>query len=294
MGGASIRARFFLPPEELSGCFTSFYMLECDAGAAGHLEDMLQPEWGNMRFFLGPPPEARMYDGPLLADASFTATGPSSCPLHFRLPTTRMWGVGLLPMGWAKYIGLPASDFVNTLHDGMKQDAFARFRPLFALLRQSDADEEGQANIIRDFFLADNRPVRDERRIAAVHEALLDQSLNDAATLARRSGMSRRTLERICKRHFGFPPQMLIRRQRMMRSLSAYMLEHVARWSEVIDTNYHDQAHFCREFQSFMKMTPGEYGALDHPVLSAFMAQRIRALGSPVQTLDPPHILARG
>ena len=37
-----------------------------------------------------------------------------------------------------------------------------------------------------------------------------------------------------------------------------------------------------------MRMSPSEYAALDHPVLSAFMAERARIMGSPVQTLDRP------
>ena len=290
MGEASINARFFSPPEALAGCFTSFYHLDCSTGDAPYLEDMLQPEWGNLRLFLGPSPISQFRGGPVLRDAQFTATGPSSAPNNFQLPSTRMWGIGLLPLGWAKFVDLPASDFVNSQYDGSVHPAFARFRPLFERLNAGNgADtEDEQVAIIRDFFLALDRPVRDAARIAAVHEALLDPALNDVGAMAERCGTNRRTLERICMRHFGFTPQLLMRRQRMMRSLAAYMTEHGARWSEVIDTNYHDQAHFSREFHAFMGMTPREYGAQAHPVLGAFMEARKQAMGSPVQTLDPP------
>ncbi|MXP27834.1 helix-turn-helix domain-containing protein [Porphyrobacter algicida] len=289
MGGYSINARFFAPPEALAGCFTSFYLLECDSGDDPYLDDMLQPEWGNLRFFLGAAPEAQVKGERSLKDTPFTATGPSTAPIRFRLRSTRMWGVGLLPLGWAKFIGLPACNFVNGLYDGLKHPAFAQFVRLFDRLSASTASDKNQADLICDHFLALDQPVRDAERIATVHEALLDPSLNEVGTMAERTGMNRRTLERICTRHFGFPPQLLIRRQRMMRSLAAYMLEHGARWSEVIDTNYHDQAHFSREFHAFMGISPSEYGALHHPVLGAFMEARKLALGSPVQTLDPPH-----
>ena len=66
------------------------------------------------------------------------------------------------------------------------------------------------------------------------------------------------------------------------------MLEPEASWSNVIDGHYHDQSHFVREFHAFMRSTPSEYAALPHPVLSAFMVERKRIWGSPVQTLDKP------
>jgi len=100
--------------------------------------------------------------------------------------------------------------------------------------------------------------------------------------------MAARTLERLCRRHFGFPPKLLLRRQRLMRTVSAYMVDPNRNWSKVIDGRYHDQAHFVREFQQFFQMTPSEYASMDHPVLAAFMAERKRILGSPAQTLDRP------
>jgi hypothetical protein len=37
-----------------------------------------------------------------------------------------------------------------------------------------------------------------------------------------------------------------------------------------------------------MGMSPGEYAALDHPILAAFMKERARVWGAAAQTLDPP------
>jgi AraC-like DNA-binding protein len=108
------------------------------------------------------------------------------------------------------------------------------------------------------------------------------------AEFAEHSEMERRTLERLCDRHFGFSPKLLLRRQRFMRSLAQFMLDHAANWSEAMDEHYHDQAQFVREFRTFMRMSPGEYAALDHPILAAFMKHRARVWGAAAQTLDPP------
>jgi AraC-like DNA-binding protein len=288
MRAPNLRARFFAPPERLAGCFTSFYLLEVDLADGARVEDYLHPEWGNLRFFFGALPDTERADGTALIDTPFTATGPSSCPVRFRLPATRMWGIGLLPLGWAKFMDVPASEFADTISDGMTHPAFARFVPLYEALRGTIGSEDEQAEIISEFFLARDRAVRNAPQIAAVHAALVDPDVNGSGQLAERAHITQRSLERLCARYFGFTPQHLVRRQRIMRTLSAFMLAERANWSQVIDAHYSDHAHFTHEFHAFMDMSPREYAALDHPILSAFMAERARIMGSPVQTLDRP------
>lgn len=292
MRAQDLRARFFAPPAELAGCFTSFYLLEVDLAEGERVEDCLHPEWGNLRFFFGALPETVRGDGTLLANTPFSATGPSSCPVRFRLPATRMWGIGLLPLGWARFMDTPATALADTVNDGMTHPAFAKFTPLYEQLRGANVEEDDQAAIISAFFLAQDRRVRNAAQIAAVHEALVDPELRSAAELADRAAVTQRTLERLCARYFGFAPQHLIRRQRMMRTLSAFMLADKANWSQVIDVNYTDHAHFTHEFNAFMQMSPSDYAAVDHPILSTFLSERSRVLGSPVQTLDRPGVAA--
>ena len=293
MRARNLRARFFAPPAELAGCFTSFYLLEVDLAQGERVDDCLHPEWGNLRFFTGGRPETFRRDGSVLAGTPFSATGPSSGPTWFSLPATRMWGVGLLPLGWAKFMDASAKALADTVNDGMTHPAFTRFVPLYDALRSSNLEDEGQAAILSEFFLARDRPVRNAPQIAAVHEALVDPGVHRAAELAERARVTHRTLERLCERCFGFSPQQLVRRQRMMRTLSAFMLTEKATWSQVIDLHYTDHAHFTHEFQAFMQMSPSDYAGLDHPILATFMAERARVMGSPVQTLDRPGGTAR-
>lgn len=286
MEARNLRARFFAPPAALAGCFTSFYSLEVEVAAGELVEDCLHPEWGNLRFFFGGLPETQLADGAMLTGTPFTATGPSSCPVSFRLPTTRMWGIGLLPMGWARFMDLPASSLADTVADGMAHPAFAAFVPLYDQLRTTNSDEDEQARMIGTFFLARDRRIRAAPQIAAVHDALVDPDIHNASEIAECAHVTQRTLERLCARYFGFSPQLLVRRQRMMRTLAAFMLAERANWTRVIDLHYTDHAHFTHEFAAFMRMSPSEYAAMEHPILAAFMAERARVLGSPVQTLD--------
>lgn len=287
-GHESINVRFFAPPADLAPCFTTFYRLEVDLPDGEVLEDWLQPEWANLRFFCSNPPTAAFPDGPEVSGARFQATGPSSCPTHFTIGKTRMWGVGLFPLGWARFVGVDASLHANTIVDGEQSDVFQRFAPLCEPLCDPGLQDEEQFAILKEFFRKLAGPPRDHRRIQSIHGTMVDPRLLHVADFATRCGVSKRTLERVCARHFGFSPRLLLRRQRLMRTLAAFMLEPQASWSQVIDRHYHDQSHFVHEFHAFMRCTPSEYAAHPHPVLSAFMAERKRVWGSPVQTLDKP------
>lgn len=283
-----IDVRFFPPPPELEGCFSTFYRATFTMPGGERVRDHLQPEWANLRFFSGDAPDAKIVGGQALSRARFTATGPSALPTEFHLGTTRMWGVGLFPLGWVKFINASAEDMANTLVDGEGHDAYANFAHLPDTLFGEEPDDDAEYQRIIDCFLALNKPHPDEDRIMAVHAALVDPNLSNVSELAERSGLSQRTLERLCQRAFGFSPKRLLRRQRVMRSLAAFMLAQGRNWSASIDDHYHDQAHFVRDFRSFMTMSPREYAALDHPILTAFMPERVRIWGSPAQTLDKP------
>ncbi len=280
--------RFFAPPVDLAPCFTTFYRLDLALPPGRTATDALQPEWANLRFFSEHPPEAGYDGGQSVKGARFQATGPSSRPARFTLRPTRMWGVGLHPLGWARYVRAPASAHANTIVDGEKSPVFDRFAPLCAALCRRGGEDETQFAALIDFFRAAGPPPRDESRILAVHEALVDPQLVQVGDFAERSGLTKRTLERICLKHFGFTPRLLLRRQRLMRSLAAFMLGEGTNWTKAIDRHFHDQPHFVHEFHSFMGMSPSEYAALPHPILAAFMAERQRIWGSPAQTLDKP------
>lgn len=287
----SVRSRFFTPPPQFDGCFTTFYHLTLEVEDGGTVQDYLQPEWGNIRFFGGARPTSQIGET-TLSGARFNATGPSSRPCHFELGSARMWGIGFLPLGWARFIDADAYDLANAACDGAAHPAFAKFDCLSDALCDPAADAEAQMEVIVKEMERLMRPNRDEPKITRIHAALVGGEYTAVVDLADVCGMSIRTLERMCRRYFGFTPKLLLRRQRFMRSLSNFMLHQAqskgARWTEAMDEEYHDQAQFTREFAEFMTMTPSKYAALDHPILASFMEARARIWGSAAQTLDQP------
>lgn len=285
--GCTVSARFFPPPPDLEGCLTSIYRLNLVVAGQDTAVDWLQPEWANLRVFSGARPWAQVGDGIAVEGARFTVTGPSARAARFEIGSTRMWGIGLLPLGWARFVGRPAAPYANMLADAERHPDFARFAALPDVFGETPDDEAELARIVSILRRAVRR-TNDEARILAVHRTMVELGLARVADFADLAGVSVRALERTCRRHFGFPPKLLLRRQRFMRSLAAWMLGGMGRWTAAIDELYTDQAHFNHEFHEFMGMGPSEYAALPHPILSAFMDQRAKTWGSPAQTLDRP------
>ncbi|MBV7258421.1 helix-turn-helix domain-containing protein [Erythrobacter crassostreae] len=282
-----VRSNFHAPPSEFDGCFTTFYHLTLDVKNGGIVHDYLQPEWGNIRFFCGGCPSARIGTSQVTG-ARFNATGPSSLPAEFELGTSEMWGIGFLPLGWARFVDVDAHTLANTVCDGAKHPDFKKFASLEDVLCDPEATRDEQFDAIVTLMGRLMRHNRDEPKILRVHTALVDGEFLAVSDLAEACGMSIRTLERVCRRYFGFTPKRLMRRQRFTRSLTTFMLHQGSRWTEAMDGEYHDQAQFTREFKEFMSMNPSEYSALDHPILSSFMEARARVWGSAAQALDKP------
>ena len=281
--------RFHQPPEALRQYFTTFYSTDLEVSASQRVVDYLHPEWAGMRFITGDLPDAAIVGQPPLPPTAFFAHGPTSNTVRFTAGSLRMWGVGFLPLGWAKFVTAPAHKLADVLVDGHNHPAFAEYAELADRVFGKHPDPAGELERIGVFFAARvHRKVADEARIAACHAALLDPEVATVAEMAEAVGLPSYTLERICRRHFGFPPQLLLRRQRFMRSLAQFMLDPSLKWIGALDDHYHDQAQFVRDFHRFMGMSPREYANAPHPIIGAVMRARFETAGAAVQALHVP------
>lgn len=288
-GDCIVRVRFHRPPEALSRYFTTFYLTEIDVPDGARVTDYLHPEWANLRIFSGDTPDTEIAGQPPGSGMAAIVTGPTSTALRFTVGTSRIWGVGLLPLGWAQFVGQPAKSHADRFYDVAREKFLSPLRPLARTLFGPAPDEAGElARIIAHFAARADAGLVDEDRILAVHAALVDPDVATVAAMAEAAGLPSHTLERVCAKHFGFSPRLLLRRQRFMRSLVQYMLDPSLRWIGAIDGHYHDQAQFVRDFHRFIGMSPSEYAAQPHPVLSAVMRARLEAAGEAVQALHPP------
>ena len=291
-GKSAISVRFYRMSPPLQRYFTAIYTttIACDDGVL--VEDYLHPEWAALRFTEGPAPLASVGPGPLKPQWPFVANGPTSKAIHFGVTRSRVWGLGLQPAGWAKFVGTPADELADTTVDGSTHRAFRRFAPLLDRMLDANGDAEEIALRIDDFFLAMiDRPAANEEQILACQEALRDPQTAGVAEFGERIGMTQRSLERFCRRHFGFPPKLLLRRQRFLRSLAQFMLDPSLSWIAAMDGQYHDQAQFVRDFKAFMGLTPRQYAAMPHPILEPIMQQRMADQGAAPPRIDLPTIV---
>ena len=248
----------------------------------------MHPEWAGLRIFSGALPKNVIGDRKL-SGSDCVVTGPSSLPLEFTIGTTRLWGIGILPLGWATFVGEPADRYANSVVDARKTGAFGHFADLADAVLTPGLNEQQQLDKIESFFRRDApRFGKEDPRINAIHEVLVGVQLPHVAEMAELCGLNQRTMERLCRRHFGFSPKVLLRRQRFMRSLAQFVLDPSLGWIGALDSLYFDQSHFVRDCREFLGMTPSDYAAADHPVMLGFMKERMRAHGSAVQTLDAP------
>ena len=288
--GNAITIRFALPSAELSPYVTTYYFTQVSASPNEPvLEDYLHPEWANLRFMEEGWSQSAIGDAPLAVSPGFSATGPTSKATRFRVGSGRSWGIGLMPLGWASLIEAPASDYADKVTDGNADPVFKAFQPLARKLAQSSGDFAEELELIES-HMAQIVPsdCPGAAAIQRVNAELVDPELSTVAELAERVAMNVRSLERLSKRAFGFTPKLLLRRQRFLRSLAQFMLDPSLKWLSTLDFQYHDQAHFVRDFKRFMGMSPSAYAKLDKPLLVAAARARMAIAGEAVQGLHDP------
>ena len=281
--------RFALPAPELRPYVTTYYRSEFRCRQSEQIEDYLHPEWANLRFVAGVAAQAAIGQDPITASPAFAVTGPTSRATRFRIGRGHSWGLGLLPLGWASFFGVAASDYANRCIDGRRDPAFRALVPLADALARSSGDYAEDLALIEAHMarLLDQRMAVDPA-IVALNDALVDPAMTSVADLTERLGMNVRSLERLSRRVFGFAPKLLLRRQRFLRSLARFMLDPSLTWLKTLDRQYHDQSHFIRDFRYFMGMSPRAYARLDKPMMVAAAQARMAIAGEPLQALHPP------
>ena len=289
---AAVAVRFFMPSAALAPYISTYYLTEIGLEPGEAVEDWLHPEWANLRFSNGGALSSGLGEAPLEPRSGTILTGPTCQAQHFRLGGgSRVWGIGLLPLGWLRLIGSPASGYVDRTVDLMIEPCCAGLTGLpAAVLRGAPSPAEEAARI--DAYLLEllgrTAPHEDEPRIRLAHTALIDADVASVGELSERLNISSRSLERLSLRAFGFSPKLLLRRQRFLRSLAQFMLDPSLTWISTLDFQYVDQAHFVRDFRRFMGMSPRRFGSIDHPIMRAAAQARTAAAGAAVQALHRP------
>jgi AraC-like DNA-binding protein len=282
--GSGPRLRFHLPDPGLRDCVSSYYSLEVGDGA---IDDRLHPEWANIRFALRGDWTWSLAGG-LNASPAATLFGPTGRSARITgNPRALLFGIGLLPMGWARLVQVPATLFANRVVPlselwGNRADRLHR-----ALANDcNDEERVGRLDELLLQLVAEAPPA--EPHLAAIHRALASGDIATVSAFAAEVGVTQRTLERLCPKLFGFAPKPLLRRQRFLRSLDRVLHNPGRTLTELLEESYADQSHFVREFKAFMGLTPTAYFAEPRTMMRLAGAERERVVGQTMQGLHLP------
>ena len=169
--------------------------------------------------------------------------------------------VTLTPLGWSRLIRRPAAKFRNVV---ATLDDVAR--PGLALrLSDMPADEiaaVGGIERLHDLLSPAAVVHRDDALVRAVSRLVEDPAVARIAEVHERIGISESKLRALTLRHFGFPPKILLRRARFLRSLARVDYAPGRNCYSDIDPSYHDVPHFLRDAESFLGTTPRRFRLL--------------------------------
>lgn len=140
-------------------------------------------------------------------------------------------------------------------------DATATFEILSNNINQTES-----RGILTKFLLTKRRRWSEEGLVvtALIEDVRRDYSMVLVDALARHSGYSVRTLQRLFRRHVGASPKQVIRRIRLQEA--AGRLERGERSVAALAAEllYADQAHFCRDFKAAVGRSPSEFATTVH------------------------------
>ena len=290
--GGITSAHFVAPHPDLRRYVTTYYIAEVNSPDGQMVEDLLHPEWGSVRYICSGAAQGSAHPDPLNPAPAVTLVGHSSRATRIGCMSMRIVSFGLLPLGWHHLIGLPASRFADQSVDARDVKTridFAALLPAVAAAQTlNDVAAIFDTVLLQSLMQTAESAKGDDDAIHGLHMALMDSDVSSVTEIAERLHMSGMQLERLSKRVFGFPPKLLIRRQRFLRTLALLMRQPAAKWGEILDPQYYDQAHFNRDFQRFFAMSPKQYLALDKPIVSVAAMARMKAIGDPLQGLHAP------
>lgn len=250
---SAIALDYAAPDPALKEYVSVFYSFRMDLP---RFEDDDRADLAQLRFQLSGSGQYRFADGHVQASPAIQIVGPTTGVTHITVEgPAEVFGAGLLPGGWAAMIGIDASSLTNRVIDATE---------LFGRDLQDVADRLRAARSLDARVAIGNEMVRDlvahgaesSRWFTRTVDAWLESDLNPPVDgLVATTGLSRRQVERLCKRLYGAPPKLLARKYRALRA-AVVLAKGEAGTAELVARGFYDQSHCIREIKRFTGVTP--------------------------------------
>lgn len=170
------------------------------------------------------------------------------------------FGVKFRPGGFYPFLQRPLS----SIADGSiaLQDVFGDDADMLENEVLTNTDVAGMIAVTTR-FLQVHAPPTDPNvdRIAAIVARIVDdRSLTNVDDLARRNGLSKRSLQRLFKQYVGVSPKWMIARYRLHDAVELLASgETIDGPRLALKLGYFDQAHFIRDFKKLIGRSPTDY-----------------------------------
>jgi AraC-like DNA-binding protein len=275
-----ISIQYFEPPAALRLHVSSLYWFET---AAPGFADLMRAELGQIRLLVDGVARNSYKSGQQWEGSGAILQGPTTAPTQYTADTRlRLFGVGLLPLGWAELIGISADELADNATDLGSVLPPAQVSSLMDALASTPTNA-GRCKVVTDFLQA--RLVAN-RHAACWFTRLADEWLTASPdpqvdALVAASGMSSRSVERLTHRLYGSSPKLLARKYRALGAAVRLGMGEAQSWADAAGDAFYDQAHFIREFRAFTGLTPARFQAQLAPLTRATMTQRRQLPGLP-------------
>jgi AraC-like DNA-binding protein len=172
----------------------------------------------------------------------------------------QVFGVKFRPGAFYPFLRAPVSRLTDTViglgevfgaaGDGMEQ----------AILMQ--ADQAAMVECADQFFCV--RLPEPDPTIATINRIIdaiiADRAIKKVDQVARRFGLTKRTLQRIFSQYVGVSPKWVIKRYRLQEAAEQLDESGAVDWPRLaLELGYFDQAHFIKDFKMLVGRTPAEY-----------------------------------
>lgn len=249
-----ISIRYFAPAPALRPYLSSYYWFEANQSA---FSDLMRAEIAQIRFVAMGSAVNHYRTGAVRESGRAQLQGPTTGPVRFEAHgPLHVFGVGVLPQGWAALIGEPADRYADDVADlvALVGAAAGKVVDTIAMAR----DDAARVLAADQFFVS---LLEKAHAVPQWFTRLTDDWLTsspnpDVDVLVAASGMSARSVERMALRIYGASPKTLARKYRALNAAVRLGNGEIEKWSDLGPGVFYDQAHFIHEFKEFIGMTP--------------------------------------
>ncbi len=273
---SAITLDYRLPDEAFRDRLSLFYEFKADVP---QFADDERADLAQVRFLLsGENPVYTFADGHVARAPRIQVVGPTTGPTRSSADgPIHIFGVGVLPAGWAQLLDVDASLLVNRVVDGTEMFGAAATEAFDALKTARNLDHRVRIGHRLAEALARRDAAASTDFTKLVDGWLQSSPSPDVEELVRVAGVTRRQVERNCKRYYGAPPKVLARKYRALRAAIA-LAKGEASADALLSEGFYDQSHLIREVKAFTGVTPKKFTE-DLPTLAQLVMQRTEIEG---------------